>query len=141
MLMLVPVCAVAQNQKAPSATKHIGILYLETVEELTSDCGQKSTYDSDCMSRWESSMTSIEDRVDIALSESRRRSSGDAPYWDLLKSVKYANKCYVMVDRDQQKAWSDAYIKCKVQTHAIALEGEYDGDGGCGTAIVAATHQ
>jgi hypothetical protein len=117
-----------------------GILYLETVENLTLDCGQKSSSDDDCMSRWESTMESIEDRVNIALSnKSQQRSSDDAPYWDLLKNVKYARKFYVIADREQREAWSHAYITCDAHAHAIALEGIYFGDGGCGTAIDAAT--
>ena len=133
---------VTKPQPVSRYMRDIGILYLETVDKLTPDCGQKSTYDSDCMSRWKSTMTSIEDRVDIALSKSRRRSSGDVPYWDLLKSIKYARKCYVTVDPDQRKAWSHATITCEAHAHTIALEGDYfDGDGGCGTAIDAATHQ
>jgi hypothetical protein len=122
--------------------RDMGILYLETVEKLTPKCGHKSSSDDDCMSRWESTMESIEDRVDIALSDkSRQRSSGDAPYWDLLKNVKYARKFYVIADPEQGKAWSHAYITCQAHAHTIALEGDYDGDGGCGTAIDAATHQ
>jgi hypothetical protein len=91
--------------------------------------------------RWESTMGSIEDRVDIALSDkSRRRSSGDAPYWDLLKNVRYARKFYVIADPEQRRAWSHAYITCEAHAHTVALEGIYfDGDGGCGTAIDAAT--
>ena len=117
-----------------------GILYLETVEKLTPDCGRKSSSDDDCMSRWESIMESIEDRVNIALSDMRHQPSGDTPYWDLLKNVKYARKFYVIADPEQREAWSHAYITCEAHAHTIALEGDYfDGDGGCGTAIDAAT--
>jgi hypothetical protein len=116
-----------------------GILYLETVEQLTLDCGRKSSSDDDCMSRWESTMESIEDRVNIALSDMRQRSSGDTPYWDLLKNVKYARTFYVIADREQREAWSHAYSTCYAHAHTIALEGIYlDGDGGCGSAIDAA---
>src|SRR5882762_991530 len=104
--------------------RDMGILYLETVEKLPLECGKKSSSDDDCMSRWESSMDSIEDRVDIALSDkSRQRSSGDAPYWDLLKNVRYARKFYVITDPEQRKAWSHAYITCGAHAHTIALEG------------------
>jgi hypothetical protein len=121
--------------------RDIGILYLERVESLTLDCGKKSTYDSDCMSDWESTMEGLEDRVNVELSDkSRRRSSGDVPFWDLLKSVKYARKVYVTVDPDQQKAWSRAYVTCHAYAHTVALEGEYfNGDGGCEAAMKAAT--
>jgi hypothetical protein len=121
--------------------RDMGILYLEAVEKLTLECGQKSSSDDDCKSRWESTMSSIEDRVDIALSdESRQRSSGDAPYWDLLKNVRYARYFYVIADPEQRKAWSHAYITCRAYAHTVALEGSYfNGDGGCGTAIDAAT--
>lgn len=122
--------------------RDMGILYLETVEKLTLECGHKSSSDDDCMSRWESTMESIEDRVEIALSDkSRQRSAGDAPYWDLLKSVRYAHKFYIIADPEQRKAWSHADITCAVHAHTVALEGDFDGDGGCGTAIDVATHQ
>jgi hypothetical protein len=122
--------------------RDMGILYLETVENLTPECGHGTSSDDDCMSRWESTMESIEDRVNIALSDkSRQRSAGDAPYWDLLKSVRYAHKFYVIADPEQRKAWSHADITCEVHAHTVALEGDFDGDGGCGTAIDAATHQ
>ena len=45
-------------------------------------------------------MESIEDRVNIALSDMRHQPSGDTPYWDLLKNVKYARKFYVIADPD-----------------------------------------
>jgi hypothetical protein len=119
-----------------------GILYLETVEKLMPECGQKNTHDSNCMSRWESAMKGIEDRVDIALNDKAQpRAPGDLPYWDLLKNVKYARKFYVIADSSQQKAWSHAYITCQAHAHTIALDGDFDGDGGCGDAIDAATHQ
>ncbi len=89
-------------------------------------------------------MDSIEDRdrVDIALSDkSRQRSSGDAPYWDLLKTVRYARKFYVIADPEQRKAWSHAYVTCGAHAHTIALDGDFNDDGGCGAAIDAATHQ
>jgi hypothetical protein len=88
-------------------------------------------------------MQSIEDRVDIALSDkSSRRLSGDTPYWDLLKNVKYAHKWYVIADPVQRKAWSHADATCEGYAHTVALEGDYfNDDGGCETAIHAATHQ
>jgi len=115
--------------------RDMGILYLETVEKLTPECGQNS----DCTSRWESTMESIEDRVNIALNDkSQRRSPGDMPYWDLLKNVKYARGFSIY----SGKAWLHAYITCYAYAHTVALEGDYfNGDGGCGNAIDAATHQ
>jgi hypothetical protein len=112
-----------------------GILYLETVEKLNFGC--------DCMDTWESETKSLEDRIDVALKDkAQHRSPGDAPYWDLLKSVKYARRFYVTSDPPQRKAWSHAYITCQAHAHTIAIEGDYfDGDGGCGDAIDAATHQ
>jgi len=87
-------------------------------------------------------MGSIEDRVEIALSDtSRQRSSGDGPYWDLLKTVSYVRTFYVIADPQHWKAWSQAYAICHTHAHTIALGGEFDDDGGCGTAIDAATHQ
>jgi len=123
--------------------RDIGILYLETVEELTYDCGRKSTNDSDCMSHWESTMESLEDRVNIALNDkARQRASGDVLFWDLLKSVKYTRKVLVTIDRDQREAWVKAYATCHSYAHTVALEGDYfNGDGGCEDAIEAATRQ
>lgn len=120
-----------------------GVLYLETVAQLTLDCGKKSTADSDCMSQWESTMDGLEDRINISLNDkSRSRTTRDVPFWDLLKSTKYARKMYVIVDKDQQKAWSHAYVTCEAHAHTVALEGEYfNGDGGCEDAIEAAVHQ
>jgi hypothetical protein len=121
--------------------RDMGILYLETLEQLTPECGKKRI-DDDCMTRWESTMTSIEDRVDIQLSDkSRRSSSGDSLYWELLKNVRYARKFYIVAYPTEQKAWLHAYVSCQVQAHSIALDGDFDGDGGCGTAIDKATHQ
>jgi hypothetical protein len=123
--------------------RDIGILYLEAVEGLTYDCGKKSATDSECMNHWESTMQSIEDRVNIALNDkSRHRASGDIPFLDLLKSVKYARKVYVTIDRDQREAWVHAYATCHSYAHTVALDGEYfNGDGGCDDAIGAAARQ
>jgi hypothetical protein len=142
-------CAMSLGQKADKPKpvsrymRDMGILYLETVEQLTPDCGRKSIQDSDCMDRWESATKSIEDRIDIALNDkTQRRSPGDVPYWDLLKNVKYARKLYATADPPQRKAWSDAYIACHAYAHTVAIEGDYfNGDGGCNDAIGAATHQ
>jgi hypothetical protein len=122
--------------------RDIGILYLETVEELTYDCGRKSASDSDCMNHWESTMESLEDRVNIALNDkSSQRASGDIPFWDLLKSVKYTRKMLVTIDRNQREGWTKAYATCHSYAHSIALEGNYLGNGGCDDAIEAATRQ
>lgn len=71
--------------------------------------------------------------VDSALSDkSSRRLSGDTPYWDLLKNVKYAHKWYVIADPVQRKAWSHADATCEGYAHTVALEGDYfNDDGGC----------
>jgi hypothetical protein len=115
--------------------RDMGILYLEAVEKLDSECH--------CLSTWEADMASLEDRVDIALNDkAQRRSAGDSPYWDLLKNVKYARKFYVISEPPQRKAWTHAYITCHAYAHTVAIEGDYfKGDGGCGDAIEAATHQ
>lgn len=122
--------------------RDMGIRYLETVEELSLECGKNSTSDDECMSRWESTIAGLEDRINIALSDKSRRSSGDVPYWDLLKTVRYARKVYVTVDADQRKTWSHVYVTCEAHAHTIALQGIYfNGDGGCGEAIHSATNQ
>jgi hypothetical protein len=111
-----------------------GILYLEKVEGLTLDCGRK---DDDCQSRWESTLNGIEDRVDITLSQSKRP-SGDKPYWELLKQVRYARMFCARADSDNldKKAWAHAWVVCSSHAHTVAAEGEYfDGDGGCSEAI------
>jgi hypothetical protein len=149
LLTILLFCTLSLAQKADKPKpvsrymRDMGILYLETVEELTPDCGRKSIQDSDCMSRWESATKSIEDRIDIALNDrTQRHSPGDVPYWNLLKNVKYARKLYATIDPPQRKAWSDAYIACYAYAHTVAIEGDYfNGDGGCNDAIGAATHQ
>jgi hypothetical protein len=148
LLCIASPLAVAQRAKPASKAvsrymRDIGILYLETVEQLTNDCGRKSNIDSDCMSRWESTMAAIEDRVSVTLNDkSRKRAAGDVPFFDLLKSAKYARKFEVSIDRELREAWIKAYATCYSYAHTVALEGEYfNGDGGCGDAIGAAVHQ
>jgi hypothetical protein len=119
--------------------RDIGIIYLEEVETLNPECAENGI-DGDCMRRWESKLARIEDRVDIELNDkSLRRSSGDNPYWDLLKTVKYAHKFYVLSDPGTRKIWSHANIICASYAHGVALDGEYVRDGGCDAAIDEAT--
>jgi hypothetical protein len=114
--------------------RSVGILYLETVEEL--DCGR--SVDDKCQSRWESTLNRLEDRIDIALSQSKRP-SGDKPFLDLLKAARYARMFYERADSDNldKKAWAHAWVVCHSDAHTVAVEGEYfDGDGaGCSDAI------
>jgi hypothetical protein len=116
-----------------------GILYLENVDGLTLRCGQTSTADSDCLASWESLMDGLEDRMTITLGDRHaKRPSGDIPYLDLLKIVKYVRR--VLVTRDgngnDKEAWGKAYVKCAAYAHTVALEGTmFDGDGGCEAAI------
>jgi hypothetical protein len=114
-----------------------GILYLETVEGLSLDCGLKSPVDDDCMSRWKSTLNGLQDRVDITLGQSKRP-SGDKPFWELFKQARYARESYVRAESDHldKKAWTHAWGVCYAHAHTIALEGKYfNGDGGCGDAI------
>jgi hypothetical protein len=114
--------------------RSVGLLYLETVEEL--DCGR--SVDDKCQSRWESTLNGLEDRIDITLSQSKRP-SGDKPFLDLLKEARYARmfyeRAYVQSDLNL-KAWAHAWVVCSSHAHTVAVEGEYfDGDGGCSDAI------
>jgi len=121
--------------------RDIGILYLEHAEGLSLDCGQKSPTDDDCMGRWETAMNGLEDRVDIALSESKRP-SGDKPFWELLKLARYSRRFYVTAKHDglKEKPWEHAWIVCSSHAHTIAIEGQYfNGDGGCSDAIAEAS--
>jgi hypothetical protein len=116
--------------------RDMGILYLETVDKLDSDCH--------CQSAWEAEIKSLEDRVDIALNDkAQRRPPGDAPYWDLLKSVRWVRPWYVNAgDSAQRKVWGHVYATCAAYAHTVAIEGDYfNGDGGCGDEIDPATHQ
>lgn len=113
--------------------RRVGILYLEQVEELTTDC------DSDCKGRWSKAMDGIQDRIEITLSESKRP-SGDKPFYELLRSTRWARNTYVESGPDTRKAWSSVYIRCSAYAHTVAKEGElFDGDGGCDGAIAEAS--
>jgi hypothetical protein len=115
--------------------RSVGILYLETVEEL--DC-EKSVELDKCLSRWESTLNRLEDRIEIALSQSKRP-SGDKPFLDLLRAARYARMFYARADSDNldKKAWAHAWVVCSSHAHTVAVEGEYfDGDGAeCSDAI------
>jgi hypothetical protein len=139
VLMLVGSTFAKPAQPAPKPVsgymRDAGILYLETVEGLTLDCGRKSL-DDDCQSRWKSTLDGLEDRIDITLSQSKRP-SGDKPFWELLKLVRYARTFYVRADSDRldEKAWAHAWVVCHSHAHTVAVVGDFDGDGGCGDAI------
>jgi hypothetical protein len=116
--------------------RDMGILNLETVERLSRDCAK----DGDCMSRWETTMSGLEDRINIELSDGKRP-SGDIPFWDFLRAVKWVQSTYVHMDGEQEKAWSRAYIRCYAHAHTIALFGSYDGNDDCEAAIKTASQQ
>jgi hypothetical protein len=142
LLTLLGTAANAASKPVSKYMRDAGILYLEAVEELTPECGRRASADNDCMSHWESTMEKIEDRVSIQLSDkSRRGSAGDGPYWDLLKNARHAHKFFVIAYPGEQKAWIHADVICQGQAHSIALDGNFDSDGGCGAAIDTATHQ
>lgn len=137
--MLTP--ALAQSTKPVSSyVRNVGVLYLEAVEDLTLDCGQKSTVDSDCKRLWDSKMDGLQDRIEITLSESKRP-SGDKPLYELLKETRYARDMYASGSfKEKREAWSHAYIVCAAHAHTAAVEGElFKGDGGCSDAISEAT--
>jgi hypothetical protein len=151
LLALALVGSAFGQQKKPAVTaksvsgymRHIGILYLEAVDSLTLKCGRTSTVDSDCESNWNQTLDGLEDRINIALSESKR-SSGDKSFWELLRLVRYTRHTYVFVDPNLNtgKAWAHAYTVCASHAHTVALEGEYfnsDRDG-CEEALEAASH-
>jgi hypothetical protein len=139
------------QQKKPAASakpvsgymRDSGVLYLEAVDSLTLKCGQMALSDSDCESNWNQTLDGLEDRINITLSESKRP-SGDKPFWELLRLVRYTRHSYVFVDPGLHtgSAWSHAYIVCASRAHAVALEGEYFNSArdGCETALEAATH-
>lgn len=100
-LILCASAALANPARKPVSRymRDTGILYLETAEGLTLDCGRKSPVDDDRMSRWEAMMDGLEDRVNITLSEPKRP-EGDKPFWELLKAVRYARMFYVRAESD-----------------------------------------
>lgn len=78
LLCIASPLAVAQRAKptfkpVSRYMQDVGILYLETVGQLTLDCGRKSIADSDCVSQWESTMDGLEDRIKITLSDTSRK--------------------------------------------------------------------
>ena len=68
--------------------RQIGIMYLETITDLSKDCSEPhSNACSSALDRWDSTMQGLEDRVNITLSEGRRP-AGDAKLWLLLENAK-----------------------------------------------------
>ncbi|MGD0227706.1 MAG: hypothetical protein ABSF71_35775 [Terriglobia bacterium] len=152
VLLLSAMSVLAQDQpasphKSVSVTKRslpvsqylrqIGILYLETINDLAKDCSEPhSDLCSAATDRWDSTMAVLEDRVNITLSQPRRP-AGDAPFWELLQHASFAKHMYLMdayLSRANTK-WLIASDICPETAHRIALDGEYFSDGGCRDAI------
>lgn len=152
ILLLFSLSALAQDQAASLRKKakvtkknlpvsqylrQVGILYLETINDLSRDCSEP--HSDACFAatdRWDSTMAALEDRVNITLSESRRP-EGDAVFWELLKNASFSTHMYLMdayLSRANTK-WLAASEICPEAAHRIALEGEYFSDGGCRDAM------
>jgi len=115
-LCFVPILASAQTKQEASKPvsrymRDMGILSLETVERLSRDCAK----DGDCISRWETTISGLEDRINLELSEGKRP-SGDIPFWDFLRTEKWVQSTYVHMDGEQEKAWSRPYINVPFPT-------------------------
>jgi hypothetical protein len=151
ILLLFSLSALAQDQPAslPKKSKvtkkillisqylrQVGILYLETINDLSRDCSEP--HSDACLAatdRWDSAMATLEDRVNITLSESRRP-EGDAVFWELLKNASFSKHMYLMdayLSRENTK-WLVASEICPETAHRIALDGEYF-SGGCRDAV------
>jgi hypothetical protein len=105
-----------------------GLLYLESVESLTLDCGQRSTADSDCLSEWHTRMSGLEDRILIHM----EKTQANKHYFDLLKTAKWMRENYATGDKEQQREWEPKYTKCAAHVHTVAIEGQlFDSAGAC----------
>ena len=142
ILALIPVAMAADKAKPISPyMRDTGILYLESVDRLSLKCGQTDIADSRCLGAWRSLLDGLEDRITVTLSETTKRPSGDKPYLELLKTVRYVRETYTTRDTEASRAvWGRVYVTCSAYAHTVALNGEmFNGDGGCVTAVKAAT--
>jgi len=78
--------------------RRVGLLYLETIDDFEKECGYEGRENHTCNSdRWDSTFSSLEDRVEISLSESH--SAGDKPFWSLLKNAKMSTQIFLSTQR------------------------------------------
>jgi hypothetical protein len=128
-----PVKPVVKKPVVSSYMRDMGLLYLEELDNLQLRC--KVSSEDGCLSRWESNMDSLEDRITVTLSESKRP-SGDQPYFELLKAARFARKFNVLAEDHFRSPWVQAQVTCTAYAHTVAIEGElYNGDGGCEDAV------
>jgi hypothetical protein len=126
-----------EKPKVSSYMRNVGLLYLEAVDSLTTECGRDPM--SDCYRHWDSTMDSLEDRITIAISE--KNPAGDARYFQILQRTRHARDMYALSLKDTQRAiWGHAYAVCYGYTHTVALYGELiKGEGDCDAALETAT--
>lgn len=104
-----------------------GLLYLESVESLTLDCGKDHT-DTSCLREWENRMSGLEDRITIHMTKTRTNTE----YFDMLKTVRWMRENWATGDEEQQEKWIHRYIKCAAHLHTVAIEGEmFDSENAC----------
>jgi hypothetical protein len=126
-LLAILILTAAANARPDKAISHYmqdaGLLYLETVESLSLECGQTSTADSDCLKNWHTELYGIEDRITIHMTKTR----ANTQYFDMLKSARWMRENWATGDKDQQKEWGPKYSKCVAYLHTIALNGDIFG--------------
>ena len=112
VIMLLMVVAAGMGQTKPVAAgkkpvsqymRKIGILYLETIKTVEQACTSHDALATSCKSALEvseSEFKSIEDRVDITLSQPH--AAGDKSYWALLKYTKDVERVFLVTLNGQQ---------------------------------------
>lgn len=77
--------------------RRVGLLYLETIADFEKACGYEGRKNHTCDSdRWDSTFSSLEDRVEISLSESH--SAGDKLFWALLKNARTSTQLFLSTE-------------------------------------------
>jgi hypothetical protein len=131
LVIILTLTAVAHGKPTRSINPYMqdtGLLYLESVESLTLDCGHKSIADSDCLSAWRTRMDGLEDRIYVHMPKTQ----ANTQYFDMLKTARWMRESWATVDKEQERDWSRKYIKCYAYLHTVAKEGElFDSEGAC----------
>jgi hypothetical protein len=132
--------------------RQVALSYLEKVDEFKRECYQRNdTCGTAFDARWDKAFEAFEDRITITLSEPRRP-AGDAPFYELLKHVKFSTRAYLSTShlywsaweeekekhpnspmgwpvQDELKKkvgrWREVSITCQVLAHSDALDGLY----------------
>lgn len=117
--------------------QQVGLLYLETAENLEKldEFGQPPDY-------WRKEMDGLENRIQITLNNPPRP-AGDALYYELLRSARYAREALLQADKSQSKLWVQAWAACDAYGTTSATEGTFikaQADD-CDAKIKAATAQ